>query len=126
MATGDIVNMAGALQGAVTGIAVKKNTTVYLVTAKGGVYTAHKTTGALTKTAQIAKDKPTCIATNETLNYIGTDTGKVLVQTIAGGAISATPAAKFNGVSIVGLAYDATQTLLYVLTNKGTIHTVDE
>ena len=126
MSTGDVVNLVYSLKGDATGIAVKKNTTVYLVTGDGGIYTKHITTGALTKTATIVKEKLTCIATNETLNYIGTASGKIFKQTISGGAVTATPIANFKGTSIVGLAYDATATLLYVLTNKGTVHTVDE
>ena len=126
MATGDVVNLAYPLQGEVTGMVIHAGTTVYLVTGQGDIYSKHITTGVLTFLARIIKEQLTCIATNGTLNYIGTASGKIFVQTISGGAVTATPAAKFKGVSIRKLSYDAGATLLYVLTNKGTIHTVDE
>lgn len=126
MATGDKTQLGTPLKGVVTAIALKKDSNQYLVTGRGEVFSQHKSTGALTKTATIPREKLTAICSNETLNYIGAASGKIYIQTIAGGAISATLAGQIKGAGIAALAYDATQTLIYVLDDKGQVWTIDE
>jgi ligand-binding sensor domain-containing protein len=107
----------------VTAITAVDNTTVYLGTAKGNIYSQNKTTGALTKTANIPKEKITAIVTTGTYNYVGTGSGKIYTQTISGGAISATILCTTPAQAIVGMKWDATSSLVWVTTSKGQTYT---
>jgi len=120
---GTLAAVGTPLGDGVTSITAVDNTTVYLGTAKGNIYSQHKTTGAFTKTANIPKEKITAIVTTGTYNYVGTGSGKIYTQTISGGAISATLLCFVPAQAIVGMKWDATSSLIWVTTSNGRTYT---
>ena|SRR4030067_746705 len=88
---GTLAAVGTPIGGQTTAITAVANTTVYLGTSKGNIYSQHITTGAFTKTGNIPKETITAIVTTGTYNYVGTGSGKIYTQTISGGGISATP-----------------------------------
>jgi hypothetical protein len=105
---------------AITGV---DNSVLYVVTAKGNLYSQSISTGAVTLLATIPKEKLTAIVypATGTYTYIGTASGKIYRHTISGNAISATTLAACTtpGAGIVAMKWDATLTKIWLITNKG-------
>ena len=108
---------------AVTCVTAVDNTTVYIGTAKGNVYSQHITTGARTKinTAAI-NESISSIVTDATYLYVGTTKGKVWRVTISGGGVAAVTCT-LPGASVKGMKWDATSSLIWMVSNKGQLYT---
>ena len=108
---------------AVTCVTAVDNTTVYIGTAKGNVYSQHKTTGARTKiNATDLQEAVTAIVTDGTYCYVGTNKGKVWRVAISGGAVVAVTCT-LPRASVKGMKWDATSSLIWMLSNKGQLYT---
>ncbi len=73
-----------------------------------------------TKTATLSSEI-SCIASDGTYNYLGTNAGKIYKQTISGGSVAATPIASVPG-RITNLTLNGTT--LYVTVADGSVYTV--
>jgi hypothetical protein len=105
---------------AITGV---DNSILYVVTAEGKLYSQAIATGALTLLATIPGEKLTAIVypATGTYTYIGTASGRIYRHTISGNAISKTTLAACTtpGAGIVAMKWDATETKIWLITNKG-------
>ena len=120
---GTLAAVGTPIGGQTTAITAVENTTVYLGTAKGNIYSQHISTGAFTKTGNIPKETITAIVTTGTYNYVGTGSGRIYTQTISGGAISATPECIVPAQAIVGMVWDNTASLIRLTTSAGRTYT---
>jgi len=106
----------------IVAITAVDNTTVYLATDKGKVYSQNISTGARTLLATIRTEGLKAITTNGTFCYVGTNKGKVIPVTIADGTIGAATCT-IPRASVRGVKYDATLSLIWVVSNRNQTYT---
>lgn len=113
--------VTGTLPSGTAAVTSIDNSILYLVTVKGDIYSQSISTGALTKLANISKQRPTAIVTTGTVNYVGLASGKIATHTISGDAVSMATLAicTVPGQAITGMKWDATLSAIWLTTNKG-------
>jgi photosystem II stability/assembly factor-like uncharacterized protein len=116
-AVGVAAKKGNPLGGETTAITAVDNTTLYIVTAKGNLYSQDNTTAAWTFLKNIPKERATAVVTNGTYVWIGTGSGRIYRYTIADGVTG--EVFYLAGQAVVGMKWDATLSLIWATTSRG-------